>query len=183
MKSKKRKTACSKHKSKNRKWNEYWFGYVDHNGIERWHCIKCKEENEKEMNRLERIIANEKKQRDEADQIYWAKSQIRQAKREQNIKENLWDFVVIRELKRDMKKQHLIEFPKELIQLKRATMKLQRVIKSASGLPILIEMPHRKVYQCNKHGIIYLKDLIKIQYSSKKYGYKCKKCIKENLYE
>jgi len=48
--------------------------------------------------------------------------------RERQPKEEMWDCFIRRELLRGIKDSNKIEIPKELLQLKRASMKLERLI-------------------------------------------------------
>ncbi len=180
MKTKRRRNRCyhlqQNHHAKIKKWEDYYFSYVDHKGVEIYNCIKCRDFNNKEIERLNRIVANEKNQKEDQHRIFREKSEARIAKRLIQIKEQLWDHYVEKELyKGDSVK---IEFPKEMIQLKRATMRLQRMIKACSHLPC--NMPSNNILRCRIHGQLSDQNIILV----KPKVYKCKLCMKEiiNIY-
>lgn len=139
-KSNKRRMRCASHKSAGRSWTDYYLSYTSSDGIEYYYCRECRANADKELARLEKIIANEKKQKIESYSKYWEKYYKRENERLKSQKEDLWDFVVKNELLKGMKLKGIQRqlcweaIPKELIQLKRATMKLQRKIISAKEI-------------------------------------------------
>lgn len=191
QKVKKRKLNCGVHPRKDRAWENYYLSYTSSDGIEFYYCIECKKQQNREDERWQRIKDNEKRQREQSDELFYKKMVERQAYREKSRREQIWDDEVNKELMKGMKQKHLIEFPKEMLQLKRATMKLSRLIKHIKKINIdklkkelkeeqiiLIKL-NTPLIKCQKHGELFLKDVIKSG-KSKWTGeqlYKCRECM------
>jgi hypothetical protein len=205
-KPKKRRMKCRAHKAKNRSWDDYYFAYKNNEGVHIYLCIECKETNEKELERLERINENRRIQIEESYKIYLEKFNIKLEKRQRSQKEDLWDFVVRDELTKGMglkgDKKYLFweSIPKEVLQLKRAGMKLDRLIKKIQDAPRdkirqeqekreeeerkrqeAIEEANRTLVLCGKHGPLPLPNVIKSG-KTKETGrqrYKCRQCMSD----
>lgn len=185
---------------KNKGLTNHFLSYISNDNIEYYYCNDCREEEVKLDNRLKRINDHNSRQKHEASLIYQQKQEDRQRERERSIKEDLWDHVVEKELRKGIKDNYKIKFPKELLQLKRAAMKFERLIKemkkgkknkleleqkTLEEKKILeleeIERLKRPLLNCNTHGFIYLKDAIKggISRWTGSQRYKCRACMQE----
>ncbi len=88
----------------------------------------------------------------------------------QREKENVTEYYVRRLLSRGKGSMPMHEYPKELVEVKQATVKLKRAIDKINE-PIKV---------CDKHGDLFKDDVIKAgKFSSGNQRYRCKKCMKE----
>jgi len=112
--------------------DEFVLFCVDYKGRELYECKKCKIS-------LDRACAHEERNR-ERQKLAFEKKCIQNKKnielRIKSIRENMWDHYIERELLRGIKKSWLIQkIPKEVLQLKRATLLLTRSIEAFKKLP------------------------------------------------
>lgn len=185
---KKKRLQCRKHYSKGRGWDDYVFSYT-RNEVDYYYCKPCWEYNEQWLAKRKIIEERERVQKEEAFQRWMLKTEQRRQERERRSKEDLWDCVVRKELLKGIKNSWKIEVPKELLQLKRASMKLERLInEKKKGIRDKKEEFKGKLKKlnehlliCKKHGYIYLKDAIKSGKSrwTGEQKYKCQKCMKD----
>lgn len=197
---KKRRERCQRHLATERSWDEYEFDYVNYKGVEVYRCKECAIAEQKESDRLERMREHDNRLRDEAYDRWRDRLYARIEERKKRSQNELWDHVVRKELLKGVKKSHLIEIPKELLQLKRASMKLERLIKESrkkekekfekaqeekekfeKTQQEEIERLKRPLVECKKHGPLFLKDVIKGGFSrwTGEQRYKCRQCMKD----
>ena len=191
MKSKIKRLRCGNHVAKDRSLASYIFYFESRDGLLFYKCAACKLEEAIIDERDTRIMANEKKQREDADAISLLKHNERYAYREKSQREGIWDYEVHANLIRGMLNKHLIKFPKELLQYKRALMKLDRLIISKKKEIAdrnkeirqdeikRIEELNRPLVRCITHGQLFADKVIKAG-KSKWTGiqqYKCRECM------
>lgn len=182
-----RRRFCGKHKAKDRTWNDYSYSFTS-NGIDYYECIVCKEALQKIIERDNRIEANIQKQKEEKYQrqrIKWLK---KSTKRKQDMQEQLWDEVVKKDLLRGVKNCYkLPPIPKELLQLKRATMNLHRAIKlKKEDLKNKLEQQEledkrnkereAKILSCHIHGKLRWDQVVKSGVRQEIQQYRCVFC-------
>lgn len=152
-------------------------------------CKKCKDQLDKDLDRERRIRKNNYLQLERSRISWQLKSNKIMEKRNKSIKEDLWDCEVRRILYKGMKQPWLIEFPKPMLQLARATIRLQRLIKKIKDKKAeerTIEQEREKklksvLVNCKKHGALFLEDVIKGGKSrwTDEQRYKCRYCMKD----
>lgn len=131
-KSKRIRLRCQ-HRATGRSWSFYKMYAVWKDGTEVYRCKECGEREDREYERLCRVVANEKKQREYSDKLYWERASKKQRRRLRSRREGIWDDMVRKELCRGVKDWRIKNYirenaPIELIRLKRALMKLERLI-------------------------------------------------------
>ncbi len=132
----KRRQRCLYHKATDRSWDQYFFAFIDYKGVEIWRCKQCEESQQKSIDNNRKRLHIQEKCRHER----WEKTQIQIQKRSEDIKKNMWDCFVISQLVKETKlhgynvQTYIDIIPKELIQLKRAIIKLQRLIDEKKGI-------------------------------------------------
>lgn len=198
-KKKVRKLECGKH-STDRDISFYYLDtrYNHLKTVEWWNCQTCEDEAQESDRRYEKQMAKEKEDQrikiekeDKKHYAYWAA-------RRKSEEENIWDFIVENELLKGIKDKHIFrgKFPKELIRLKRAAMKFERLIKSVKQVRIdkieqekekikkeqeEIDILKRPLMECRKHGNLFIVDVIKGGKSrwTGEQRFKCRQCMKE----
>ena len=120
----KKRQRCEIHYASGRSWDNYKFGFVDYRGIEIWRCIQCTERSDKWLANYEKQQKIKKEKAEQDSMKFWQKMR----ERNRRYEEEMWDNFIERQLLRGIKDSHKIEIPKELLQLKRASMKLERLI-------------------------------------------------------
>lgn len=192
-----RREVCHrKHGSaKERPWSDYHYSYTTDHGTHMYTCNECKRLWDEEEAFYYSKAEVKKREQEEADRLYWEKVRERQEDRRKRQLNDLWDFIVIDELARgtglkgEERRLFKESLPKELLQLKRASLKLQRLIdQKKKGIKDKKDKLKQPLIKCYKHGGLYLKDVIKagICPSSGEQKYKCRECmrnIKKNYYE
>lgn len=197
-----KKNKCSDH-ADNRDMSEYVFWHTDirkEKHVDIYECRICRERLDRSLDRQERMRDHNKKQNAIADDIATARYRKKRLKRLKSIEFDLWDFTVRKELSKGMKLKGRakIEFedsiPKEVLQLARATMKLnyaiQRIKKNLPSLKQIEEAEKLKqaeesraaqkpLMRCAKHGDLFWSAAIKSgKEPSGRQRYKCKECMK-----
>src|SRR5579863_2375254 len=128
-----KKLKCRQHPD-NKDFDDYYFWVTDVSGRDIYHCKKCQDQLNRDLDRESRIKENNDRQAEESWERYKKRHTKRTEAREKSIKEDIWDFVVKRELCKGLKLKgaqrslYSESIPKEVLQLKRAQMKLQRLI-------------------------------------------------------
>lgn len=187
---KKRRQRCFRHKASERSWNEYVFGFIDYRGVHIWRCRECKEKDDEWLARYEKRIEKERIDRDERWKKLWTKQKEKEDARRISKKEDLWDSEIRNilsigtKLKGTQRYEYQQSMPKELLQLARATIKLQRFIKEKKdliGVPKTKTIPKNIFLEkCKKHGELKIVDCVK---SGKRpdgtQKYKCRKCQRD----
>lgn len=129
-----RRAQCSRHFATERDWSHYVFSYVSHNGIAIYHCKECREIDERQYAGLKRLCEHNARQRETARMKAEAERELHLQRRQKSQQEDLWDCVVAEHLAKGIKlkgyKKYLYKqaLPKELLQLARITIKVQRLI-------------------------------------------------------
>lgn len=198
-----KKQKCSYHEN-DRDISEYIFAYTDIRKVKHvdiYRCKKCEERHERELDRENRIRNHNRKQEDAAYQRYIKRFNEKEAKINKSIEEDLWDFKVRDYLAKGTKlkgyKKYLYKesIPKEILQLARATIKLNREIdrikKCLPSKKELLEQERirqseidrankKPIMKCSKHGDCFYPDVIKsgIDKTNGKQKFRCKQCVK-----
>lgn len=194
-----KKRRCAYH-STSRDLSEYSFWVTDRrwkNPVDVYECKLCKERLDRDIERSEKIRSHNKKQNEEASRernILWEK---KSAKRIKSISEDIWDFVVQDYLCKDLKLKwplkHVYKesIPKEILQLTRSHMRLQRLIddmkKSMRNVQSIESEKERQsklnkpLMNCRLHGKLFKDDIIKGGKSrwTGDQRYKCKRCMRD----
>jgi len=185
-----KKQKCGYHED-NRDISEYCFWHTDirkSKHVDVWECKKCKDHLDKALYRQERIYLHNKKQEDEAYQRHRVKNEKRKAKINKSMTEDLWECIVKNELCKGLKlrghQKYLYKesIPKDVLRLKRASMKLDLlIIKRKGQYKDKIKKLKIPLLQCKKHGDLFLLDVIKSGKSSwtSHQKYKCRQCMSE----
>ena len=147
---------CMKHH-----WHLYWkapnpiyyTSYETKQGTTIYTCKDCHEKISRNLKWIKESLKNERE------------------KKKKNDMEKLVDKYVVKELIKGSKGLKRDKIPKSLIEIKRATLKLKRLIKKKND-PLI---------ECKKHGSLFLKNVIK---SGKgrligEQRYKCRECMRE----
>lgn len=195
---KKRRQRCEEHKASGRSWSEYVFGFIDYKGTEIWRCIKCKEVSDQWL--IEYEIKKDKERRESQDNwrktldMYDEKIKARRKK----MKDELWDcevrdaLTVGTKLRGDARRKFKQEIPKEVLQLARATIRLQNLTRDMKiGINQKnqdkrdkekeeLERKNRPLKKCITHGDLFLPDVIKSGKNrwTGEQDYKCRACMK-----
>lgn len=205
---KRRRKPCQKHTAPGRSWDEYVLSHYDHddkgNKIkEVWRCRECKEEDDKWLAEYDEQKALERINYEDWKYSFWKEIFDREEALKKRQKDELWDCYVKKTMFIGVKGSGLMKIPKELLQLKRATIRLNRLIdKAKEAQKEAIENQKKEaekeayrqrklkgvLVQCKKHGALFLKDVIKGGKSrwTGEQRYKCRACMKDthrNYYE
>lgn len=195
-----KKQKCYDHPH-DRDISEYVFWHTDirwKNPVDVYQCRLCKERHERILADEERAEAHNKKQRDEAWERYEKKRTKIRERHERSLKEGLWDFQVQNELARGLKLRGQLRYkykemiPVEVLQLARATMKLNKAIEKTKrgeftrkqieeAKAAAIEAEKNKpILKCFLHGERFSNDVIKSGFDNRngKQRYKCRDCMK-----
>ncbi len=185
-----KKEKCFVH-ANDRDISEYVFWHTDirkPKHVDIYRCKMCKDQLEKDLDRERRIKEHNDKQREESCRRMWIRIDKKAGKRKKSMTDNLWDCVVEKELLKGEKNKNVI-FPKDMLSLKRAAMKLSRLIKNkkeeAKKEKELNEEKLKKSRQplvrCPKHGSLFILDVIKSGMSriNGEQQYKCRKCMRD----
>lgn len=131
---KRQRMRCQNHKATKRKWDYYEFSYVDYRGYEIYRCIECQILLAQEIKKYEEEMIIERKREELESLKRYQEALEKEKKFKQKIKDELWDCEVQRYLALGTKLTGLNRdkykniIPKEVLQLARATIKLQRAI-------------------------------------------------------
>jgi hypothetical protein len=171
------------------------------NHIDIYECRECKEKLERDIDRENRIIEHNRKQKEDARLRREIKNSEEYLKRLKSIENDLWDFKVRDWLAKGIKLKgyekglYKERIPKEILQLARATMKLMRKIEHIKkSLPTRKEIEEQKrlkqaeidminkkpIMRCTHHGDRFLENVIKsgVDKTNGKQRFKCKECMK-----
>ena len=196
-----KKMKCYYHED-NRDISEYVFWCTDtrrharkKQDIDLWECKKCKEHHKRQIDRENRIREHNEKQYQESRKRYNIRYEKKLEKLEKSRKENIWDDEVRHELSiglklnSDQRYLYKEKIPKQVLQLKRATMRLERLIKNIKENhktkkeleKEAIKKLKRPLVECRKHGALFLKDVIKGGKSrwTGEQRYKCRQCMSD----
>lgn len=197
MPTKIKKIKCGSHANE-RDISEYYFAFQVTHIVDHYECKHCKDELDAQIERERKSREHNRKQEDEAYKRYQERSNKKMQERQRSIKEDIWDFVVKNELCKGIKLTGELKYaykeniPKEILQLKRASMKLERLINGIKKGEISkvttekewkkmeIERLKHPLVNCHQHGQLFIKDVVKAG-KSKWTGrilYKCKICLK-----
>jgi hypothetical protein len=160
--------------------------------IDIWECKKCKENLERDIAREKRMREHNDRQRQEAI----IRSDLRHTewleKRNKSMREDIWDSEIRNELCKGLKIHGITKYkykesiPKDILRLKRAQMKLERLIDEVkrgkrTKKQIETERLTKHLVDCKKHGKLFLKDVIKGGKSkwTDEQLYKCRKCMSD----
>ena len=182
---------CNGHRIKGMVIADYPYSY-EYSSRGYRYCVDCKKQCDKADKKLGRMFANNEKQRIEKHRRWEQQSAKKYSKR--NPERDLWDFIVRDELtkgislKGPLKYKYRTSIPTEVLQFKRALIRLQRMI--ASQKEIFFKMNQEKkeeairlkapLVKCGKHGDLFINGVIKNYKKAKgDYSYKCKACRKD----
>ena len=125
----KRRKACERHSATDRGWEHYEKSWVSELGNEWYVCSECKQIEDLEVEQRIRIWEQSEEMKAQSEwSRYWKEHYEKIKIDSKRKKEELWDCEVTSILLKGMMHKHLINFPKEFLQLKRASIKLQRLI-------------------------------------------------------
>lgn len=189
---KKLRCSCGA-KTSHRDLSEYYFHMTDYKGRDLYECKKCKDWMDKYFDRERRKQDNNERQYEESIKIRDAKFSKKLKKLQKSKEQDIWDDEVRNELCKGLKLTGLVKYqfkesiPKELLQIKRASMQLDRIIKSTRKSEQEnkelkqkeIEKLNQSLIECKKHGSLFLIDVIRSGQRRGMQQYKCRQCMQD----
>ena len=140
MTPKKRRARCENHKASERSWDEYEFAYTDYKGTHIYRCHECHQKTLLWLKKYDLKKRKEEIERQEKVHKFYSEIYEREQEFLRRRKEELWDSEIKRiltlglRLKGRNKYDYQESIPKEVLQLTRAIIKLQRLIQQKSQI-------------------------------------------------